>query len=64
MINLFNRPSAEAEARAYCRKMGACPDAKVYGKDGMRFGHTNPVLLPRWQWYLGVSEAALRKSIT
>lgn len=58
MINLFNRPSAEAEARAYCRSIGTDPDAVVRG-----YNFTGPVMRPRWQWYLGVSEAALRKPI-
>lgn len=50
MFNLFNRPSAEVEARAYCRKIGADPDAMVWGK-----GFGGRQLLPRWQWYVATS---------
>ena len=58
-----NRPSAESEARAYCLKIGADPDDVVFGWSSSRYGKGVRVMQPRWQWYLGVSEAALRKPI-
>lgn len=53
----------ERDARAYCRSIGLNPDDMVLGVDDHRFGSKLPSVLPRWQWYLGVSEAALRKAI-
>jgi len=47
MFNLFNKPTTEVEARAYCRAINADPDAMVWGKT---FG--GRLLLPRWQWYV------------
>jgi hypothetical protein len=63
---LHNRPTteqAEMDARTYCRKEGKDPDEMVLGRDDRWLGTTDTVSLPRWQWYLGVSEAALRVPI-
>jgi hypothetical protein len=56
MINLFNKPKPEADARAYCRTIGADPDAMVWGKTFA----AGPILKPRWQWY--VSQGAADRS--
>lgn len=64
MFNLFNRPtSPEAEAKAYCKEWGKDPDEMVKGWNTIAYGKRVAVERPRWQWYLGVSEAALRKPI-
>lgn len=60
-LGYFNR-STEANARAYCISIGADPDELVngYARD------IRPRLwisAPRWQWYLGVSDAALARPI-
>ena len=51
MFNLFNRPtSAEAEARAYCRSIGADPDEIVWGPG-------RQVRQPRWILYVSQGAA-------
>lgn len=68
MFNLFNKPTPESEARAYCRSIGANPDVLVRGWNrvdgGREWGMVGGFeVKPRWQWYLGVSEAALRRPL-
>jgi hypothetical protein len=61
MIHTLQR-TEEHEARLYCMSLGLDPDLPVWGSDHRRFG-LGRYLLPRWRWYVGVSEAALKRRI-
>lgn len=61
MFGLNNR-SQEQDARAYCASIGADPDEVVSGYI-RHHSACHWTRMPRWRWYLGVSEAALSRPI-
>ncbi len=62
MFNLNNR-SQEQHARDYCHAIGADPEEIVGGYVDHGLGRKDWVRQSRWRFYLGVSEAALKRSI-
>ena len=62
MLITYANQSQEQEARAYCHGLGLDPDEMVSGVNRSGFGHADRVTMERWRWYIGVSEAALRRS--
>ena len=63
MEQISNRPTQEEEAKAFCVEWGKDPYELVKGWDAAVYGRHVAVVRPRWMWYKGVSEAALRKPV-
>jgi hypothetical protein len=59
----FAQRSPEDEARAYCTRLGLDPDEQVGGRNKYAYGHGDWVIQSRWRWYVGVSDAGLRRPI-